>query len=242
MNANSDAINEQKRINSEILRLISINETPRIGSSDWLAICELEMGGIQVGVRRNKVSEFDPRSKDQIKSGGMIGGDRMIHHNYSTIYEKYLNRFINQNINLSIIECGILKGTGLGVWSKLFPHATLVGMDIDLSHTLNNMEELKKRGAFIFKNPILLEFDQFKPSTISLQNAVGDLKFNILIDDGFHSDETILNTFSALHPFFADDFVYFAEDNMSVSKKISELYPNYKVTSYGQMTVITSKK
>ena len=241
MSANSDETSEQKRIESEILRLLLINETPEVGSSDWLAICELEMGGIQVGVRRNKVSEFDPRTKDQIKSGGMIGGDRMIHHNYSTIYEKYLNRFISKNINLSIIECGILMGTGLGVWSKLFPQATLVGMDIDLSHILSNMEELKKRGAFMSKKPILIEFDQFKPSTISLQNAVGDLKFNILIDDGFHSDETILNTFSALQPFFAEDFVYFAEDNMSVSKKICDLYPGYKVTSYGQMTVITSK-
>ena len=142
---------------------------------------------------------------------------------------------------MSIIECGILLGTGLGVWSKLFPQATLVGMVIDLSHTLNNMEELIKRGAFMSQKPILIEFDQFKPSTISLQNAVGDLKFNILIDDGFHSDETILNTFAALQPFFADDFVYFAEDNVSVSKKITELYPKYNINSYGQMTVITFK-
>jgi len=91
MNENSNETNKETRIKEEISRLMTIKETPKIGSADWLTICELEMGGIRVGVKRNKVSEFDPRSLDQIRSGGMIGGDRMIHHNYSTIYEKYLN-------------------------------------------------------------------------------------------------------------------------------------------------------
>jgi hypothetical protein len=231
---------EHRRINNNINRLQSLEIKPARGNADWLALCEIKMGGIQQNVTRLQVSDLDPRSKIHIQTGGMTGGDRMIHHNYAKLYERYLSRFIGTSENLNILECGILKGTGLAVWSELFPKALLIGLDIDLDHIKSNFEFLKSRGAFQNNDPLLLNFDQFSPDVSELSEAIGSEKLNIIIDDGFHSDETILNTIYALKPFFAENFVYFAEDNSTVYPKIKENFQEYKVESFGQMTVITS--
>ena len=172
---------EHRRINNNINRLQSLEIKPARGNADWLALCEIKMGGIQQNVTRLKVSDLDPRSKIHIQTGGMTGGDRMIHHNYAKLYERYLSRFIGTSENLNILECGILKGTGLAVWSELFPKATLIGLDIDLDHINSNFEFLKSRGAFQNNDPLLLNFDQFSPDVSELSEAIGSEKLNIII-------------------------------------------------------------
>ena len=230
---------EKYTVKSRIRRLQNLKVKPIRGSADWLALCELKMGGLQKYVSRNKVSDYDPRTQEMISIGGMTGGDRMICHNYSGVYERYLSSFINNTNNPAILECGILKGTGLAVWSELFPTAHLIGLDIDLDHTKSNLDFLRSRGAFEHNTLSLLNFDQFLPDTKELEELLGPQKLDIIIDDGFHSDETILNTLRALKPLFAKKFVYFAEDNATVFPKIKNQFPEFSVESFGQMTVIT---
>lgn len=230
---------EEFTVERRIHRLQNLKEKPSKGSADWLALCELKMGGLQKYVKRNKVSDYDPRTQEKILEGGMTGGDRMIHHNYSKVYERYLRSFINQADSLNILECGILKGTGLAVWSELFPTAHLIGLDIDLNHTKSNLDFLRGIGAFENNTLSLLNFDQFAPDTTELGELLGPQNLHIIIDDGFHSDETILNTMRVLKPFFAENFVYFAEDNSTVFPKIKNEFPEFIVESFGQMTVIT---
>jgi len=119
------------KVSRKIKKLYSLNKTPKKGSADWLCLKELEFGGFI--------------SNSEIINNGMIGGDRMIHHGYAKIYEKYLSRYVKRNSKLNIIEVGILKGTGLAIWSKLFQKSTLVGLDIDLTHFKNNFSTLKKK-------------------------------------------------------------------------------------------------
>ena len=167
---------EKKRAEKRVKKLNSLPDKPKFGTADWLAQTEIEMGGYISSVKINKTSANDTRSTDQILRGemiGMTGGDRMIHHDYSHIYESYLEPFVQKSENIGLIECGILRGTGLAVWSKLFPEATIVGLDIDLSHTQNNMENLISKGAFSESKPFLIEFDQFKPDIKELVNKVG---------------------------------------------------------------------
>jgi hypothetical protein len=172
----------------------------------------------------------------------MSGGDRMIHHGYASDYASHLARFLDKEDDLVIVECGILKGTGLAVWSKLFPNALLIGLDIDLEHTKRNLDALKARGAFEVTDPVLLEFDQFKPNTESLLRVLNGRKVNIVIDDGFHSNETIVNTYEALREHLAEGFVYFAEDNSEVYKKLKERHNDVSIYSYGELTVIERPK
>jgi hypothetical protein len=71
-----------------------------------------------------------------------------------------------------------------------------------------------------------------------LKSILNNRKLDICIDDGVHSDETVLKTFHSFLPFLKDHFVYFIEDNAVVHKKISERYPSLRVNNFGRLTVI----
>ena len=93
---------KNKKILNEVSKLGDLKDY-EIGSTNWLKICEIEMGGFVRDVPRNKVSVLDPRSVRQLQTGGMTGGDRMIHHGYSNYYSKYLKRFLEEENNLVVI-------------------------------------------------------------------------------------------------------------------------------------------
>ena len=97
---------------------------------------------------------------------------------------------------------GILKGNGLAMWSDIFPNAEIIGLDIDLGHIQNNIKNLKSLGAFKKSDPELYVFDQFIDGEDEIRKLLNHRKIDVIIDDGFHSDETILNTFHATKPFF----------------------------------------
>lgn len=212
------------------------------GSQKWLESSELHFGGFVTKVKRNKVSPLDPRNAKEILHGGMTGGDRMLHHGYAKWYAQHLSRFLGVDRPQVILECGILKGTGLAVWSALFPKDLVIGIDIDLAYTKSNLTSLKKKGAFKNRDPILLEFDQFNPNTDKLNSILNGRKVSIAIDDGHHSIESIVKTLKALEPFLAENFVYFIEDNRLAHFEIRHIFKKYTIYSYDELTVVEEKK
>lgn len=198
---------------------------------------EEHFGGLQKNVVRNKISKLTP-SDVKFNPDGMTGGDRMTQHGYAKHYAKHLLTFVNnQTTPYTILECGILKGTGLAVWSTLFPNATIIGLDIDLSHTKNNLDFLKSKGAFKNNKLELYEFDQFADNKLYIKEILKERKIDIVIDDGFHSDFTILNTLECLTPYLSNNFCYFIEDNKTVYSKLKE-YTSNKTFKYKQLSVI----
>lgn len=141
-----------------------------------------------------------------------------------------------------IVECGILKGTGLAVWSELFPETTVVGLDVDLSYTRENLPNLRSLGAFQSDNLKLVEFDQFNPDTSALEKVLFKNSVDIVIDDGFHTNETAMNTFKAMRHYLTDSFVYFVEDISDFASFFTEIEMGLKVHRYGELTVIENKK
>ncbi len=210
-----------------------------VGSVDWLIATEMQFGGHVSNVERRTVSSADPRSDARLKRGGMTGGDRMFHHGYSAIYAEHLKPFVARRLEkLTLVEAGILKGSGLAIWSELFPNADVIGLDIDLSHTKDNLPNLKARGAFSRRDPELHVFDQFLDGDQKMGEILKGRRIDIFIDDGFHSVETIMNSFRAALPFLAERYVYFVEDNDDVAPVLAQDYPDRKVTGSGEMTVI----
>lgn len=212
---------------------------PTKGSAKWLAMTEMKYGGFVTGVRRNKVSSDDPRSQEEVLKGGMTGGDRMYHHLYARKYVKYLKPIVKQEKSITLVEVGILKGTGLAMWCELFPNSRVIGLDIDLSHTKNNMDFLKSKGAFRDNQPELYEFDQLKDNRELLANILDGEKIDVLIDDGFHSVESILTTLRSVLPHLSKEFVYFVEDNKWVHRQLKKLYPNFLVDYSNKLNIIT---
>ena len=216
--------------------------TPAKGNARWLARTEIKYGGMVTGVKRNKVSSDDPRSEEEIQKGGMTGGDRMYHHLYARRYAKYLKPFVDKGKPITLVEVGILKGSGLAMWCELFPDSRIIGLDIDLSHTQNNMDYLKSKGAFKENEPELYEFDQFKDNRELLSNILKGDKIDVIIDDGFHSVESILKTIKSVLPHLSKKFVYFIEDNEEVHNHLKNLYPEYLIKYNDRLTIVIPKK
>jgi hypothetical protein len=162
-----------------------------------------------------------------------MGGDRMSdrHHNYSPIYSKYITHYLEKGQITNLAEIGILTGTGLAMWSKLFPDSNVYGFDIDPSSYENNRDHMRKLG-FDDSRVKVTRIDQTQDNQNLLQQALAEDRPNIVIDDGLHTPEAGLKTFLNMKDFLADRFVYFIEDIIAepiqngdwdrVSKKIVE--------------------
>jgi len=207
-------------------------------SPEWLIGKEIQYGGLVTDVPRRKVSDSDPRSAKELAMGGMIGGDRMLHHGYASSYSKHLLPFASGSWAGNFVEVGILKGSGLAIWCDLFPKARVMGFDIDLSHTRENLPYLKSEGAFQEGEPELFEFDQFKDNRSYLAGILNGSKIEICVDDGLHSDESIMKTLASVWPNLADHFVYFVEDNFNIGDEIQKKYLDCQVVRDGELTVL----
>ena len=120
-----------------------------IGSWEWLALTESHYGGFKVGSA----------------TGENRGGDRMspFYHGYGETYAEFLKPFLaNRMKRITLVEVGILNGSGLAIWCDLFPNARVIGLDLDLSNFERNRPFLESKGAFE-KNP---------PSFSSLINSI----------------------------------------------------------------------
>lgn len=212
-----------------------------IGSEQWFKEIEQHYGGYHTNVPRNVVSDLMPK-ESALNPLGMTGGDRMSNHKYAKNYSTFLSEFIKDRFKpYVIVECGILRGTGLAIWSTLFPNAQIIGLDIDLNHTKNNLSFLKTKGAFTSGTLELYEFDQFADNKELIEQILNDRKIDIAIDDGFHSDTTILNTYKDLSPHLNDKFCYFIEDNKTVHNILNHKIHNYEIYYHKQLTIITNK-
>jgi hypothetical protein len=210
-----------------------------VGSPEWFIAAEMKYGGHATNVPRRAVSTADPRSAASLRIGGMTGGDRMFHHGYAAVYAEHLQPFVSRRFDpLTVVEAGILRGSGLAMWSELFPRADIIGLDIDLSHVRENLPNLKERGAFPGREPELHVFDQFLDGRQRMKEILGSRTIDIFIDDGYHSNETILKTLGAATPFLSESFVYFVEDNDDVAPLLAETYPDKTVVPCGEMTVV----
>lgn len=209
------------------------------GTVGWFISTEIKYGGLETNVPRNKVSPKDPRTDEQLKTGGMTGGDRMLYHGYAQKYSEYLLPYFKNAQSITIVECGILKGVGVALWCDLFQNSRIIGLDIDLGHINNNMDNLCQLGAFQKNQPELYEFDQFIDNTEYIGDILKGDKINICIDDGFHSVESISAMLKSMMPYLADQFVYFIEDNREIHKHISCMYPELIVDIDDELSIIT---
>jgi hypothetical protein len=210
---------------------------PPFGSSAWFRAIEEKYGGIITGVKRNKVSRHDKRTKEELAFGGMVGGDRMRLHGYAGKYAEYLQPFLTKN-DLILVEIGILGGTGLALWCDLFPKARIIGLDVDLGHVEKNMNKLRELGAFVYNEPELYEFDQLDTYGTFFEELLHGSKITICIDDAIHSDAATLYTLQNLMPYLSDNFIYFIEDNINVHKKIKTIYSNLIIDYMNELTIL----
>ena len=150
------------------------------------------------------------------------GSDRMSgkYHDYSKCYAAWLNEWRQRVENspedfnpLLVAEIGILKGSGLAIWSDLFGcDAQIHGFDRYLQNTVDNMGFMKSRGAFAKDNLHLHKMEQMNDNSAMIQEIANGRRFAFVIDDGYHTLESIWKTFGSFKPSLHQNFLYIIED------------------------------
>ncbi len=203
------------------------------GGRDWLIEREIRYGGYVTNVPKRTASPLDPA-----QSGFLTGGDRMLTHGYAAAYARHLARHLERTEPLTVVEVGILRGSGLALWCDLFPKSRVIGLDIDLRNYLANRAELRRRGAFHFVEPEVYEFDQFGDNREYLAELLRGARIDVAIDDGCHSDQAVLCTMRSIEPHLNEESSYFIEDNRTAAATIRALYAEYAVETNGELTVL----
>ncbi len=201
-----------------------------LGSWQWLALTEELYGGFTIGAA----------------SGKNRGGDRMSprYHGYGFTYAEFLEPLLTRREDsLTLVEVGILNGSGLAIWCDLFPKARVIGLDIDPSNYEENRQRLLNCGAFSVNQPEVYRFDQLDVAQgrKCLVAVLQGQKIDVAIDDGCHTIDSIALTMQVLCPHFADSFAYFIEDNFDTYDVLARQYPQYRWAQRGEMVVVTNR-
>lgn len=117
-----------------------------------------------------------------------------------------------------ILEIEIWKGSELAIWDEYFYNKKIYDFDYDLGNYLQNQGKLIELAAYQKKLPIINFFNQFSDNLEALIEVFRKEKIDVVIDDAYHSDESIINTFTELQPYLSHTFIYLIEDNRTAWK------------------------
>ncbi|WP_416409239.1 class I SAM-dependent methyltransferase [Agrobacterium rosae] len=135
-------------------------------------------------------------SLDEI--GIKYGTDKSsLHHDYLSLYEKRLSEFGGA---FTLFEIGVLKGGSVKTWSEHFPHAKIVGIDVDPTCAQYDGGNISIRIG-----------DQSDVSLwIDVVQEFG--RPQVFIDDGSHRWDHQITTFQTMFPILRPGGVYIIED------------------------------
>ena len=216
------------------------NRVEFLSDPEQLQFLEIKYGGYTTGVTPTTESN----SGIPIIGTYHTGGNRMnvFYRNYSYKYSQYLSTLRHSKNEIILVEIGILKGTGLALWDEYFENKTIYGFDYDFGNFERNLSDLLRRGAFQDKIPTLKYYDQFEDNKERLKYIFGNSKIDIVIDDAYHSDKSIINTFNEFQPYLSNNFIYFIEDNSTAWRKLQKKYPRLNFDyNDNLLTVVTNK-
>ena len=139
-------------------------------------------------------------------------------HNYSRQYDTLFKEFRDKPIKF--LEIGVLTGESMKAWREVFPNAkTIVGLDID---PRCKMYENTKSNIFI---EIANASDKARMEYMNEKYG----GFDIIIDDGSHTNIDVINAFESLFPLLNNHGLYVVEDVICYKhdQSINPEYPNH---------------
>lgn len=128
--------------------------------------------------------------------------DKITGHSYIDTYEN-LFAPIRKKVK-NVIEIGVYDGGSIRLWADYFPNATVRGVDIrhQVWDAIANDEKIK----------LYMQTDAYNPDFVS---TLKDIRFDVLIDDGPHTKESMINFIRLYSPLMSDDSVLIIEDIQS---------------------------
>ncbi len=135
-------------------------------------------------------------------------GDKGSTHSYIETYSELLKPFRS---GCSIMEIGIALGHSIQMWDKYFSNSNIIGVDISL------VCQVEETGD---NNIKLIEADATKPDFL---DKIKDQKFDIVIDDGEHTQQSQIATFNLLKSKMNPGGIYIIEDILNPEMALPDL-------------------
>lgn len=136
------------------------------------------------------------------------GSDKATRHDYAHFYQEFLNGKPNPKIleiGLGSLRGfpygGLNPGASLRAWREHYPHATVVGLDIDASA----VEAVESPAFFMDQTS-----DESITESVNLLTPYGP--FDLIVDDGFHDPHANVRSLVHLLPLCSSDGIYVIED------------------------------
>lgn len=149
--------------------------------------------------------------KKLLKLGFKHGTDKQRHRfagvGYMNVYHRYFSP-LRENVR-NLLEIGVLQGNSLKVWHDYFPDAQIWGVDINPSSNRDYGDRIQ-----------VITGSQTDP--VVLSKVAPDRLLDIVIDDGSHVVEHMIETFRLLWPRVAPGGLYVIEDLENIYADISE--------------------
>lgn len=117
---------------------------------------------------------------------------------YQPVYNEFFTDEFCKNVK-AILEIGIGRGAGLEAWLKLFPTATVFGLDIRIPEMKDDPRLILRNGDSTLKDADW--FLEFYPETLE-----------VIVDDGDHQPHCQLSTLMNFYPHLSDGGIYVMED------------------------------
>ena len=149
----------------------------------------------------HKLTEYANRYLTDKGSHSLWDTNDSYGHNFTEFYGPYFDKYIGKHPK--IFEIGVLCGASLEVWNDFFEgDCEIYAIDTDLSHN-----EYKASNVHIF------QCDQNNVEQLrEVLNKIGNIKFDIIIDDGSHISSYTLTSLKELYKSVNKDGIYIIED------------------------------
>jgi hypothetical protein len=130
--------------------------------------------------------------------GRTLGTDKQTYHGYTKYY--YQHFLPLKNTHLKLLEIGVFHGASVKMWKTFFPHAHIVGVDINAECKRYEDDRISIRIG-----------DQTDKAFLGgLVSEFGG--FDIIIDDGGHRMTQQIGSFQTLFPHLKLGGMYIIED------------------------------
>lgn len=158
------------------------------------------------------------------------GADKM--HSRGMNYANAYGELLRDRDPKRFVELGVFTGVSLAMWCELYPHAEVVGLDVDLSRV--NRVDLVNRGAFVNNEPQVFEWDAFDPQPLSVLENV-----DVFIDDGPHVTEAVVKVAEFMRDRMAPGGLFIVEDMRNGANILHEIFPQGKLFKHGMLNAVT---
>ena len=137
-------------------------------------------------------------------------------HNYTRQYNQLLNEFRDKPIKY--LEIGVFNGGSIKAFRETFIKSTCI-LGLDINNKCKIYEDIE--------NNIFVEIGDATNSDFINQITKKYGSFDIILDDGSHTNKDVIESFELLFPLLNDNGLYIVEDTICY-KLNDHLVKNYK--------------